>query len=481
MFRPGSRRSAPPAAASPVVALRQQGRWRLLLCLPLLCAVILLQACGDAASRSVITALPPNSQTQAPVRDSSADTGTEAADADDDSPSPVDVSVPLTTVSPVFAGSYADAPGGCYTVTSYSDGSANINYIDYEALTLVQLDTPDMPNGDRYGHIPDAYGDISIVWAGGRLFLFRLGGSQELMQAHGDAGLAAVMRLDAGATNPESILLPAGYTFHLSSALLGDGENLYFLMYDNNDDEPVTVLMQLEMETLAFTELHRLPTGHDYTIKGQWDMGPLLCLSTQLPNASDPEYNTSWELQEFYLMAMGLHTAQMTEIVRWGQGDLNYVQNSTFYYWNEGETALYAMDCNSRENRLLAGGFAPDNREYTYLQNNTYDGMLRIQFTYGRGKRNTYFTIDPVTGAVTQPPVDKLDQAITICLELPDAFLVQYSVKYRPREQVDPTITELRPNDSPTVPIPLYGLLSKEDYWAGHNNVTHISDTIHNL
>lgn len=454
-------------------------RRALALCLSFLLAACALASCaGGSESRSIITAKPPDSssgQVMAAAAPEAASSTSEAtALPAEDAPMFLSVAARLLT------GQTSDEQG-CYMLYTYVDGSADIHYIDYAAMEMRELDLPEKQEGLN-GRIADCWGGVKPVLAGDSLFIFRLGGSTELMEAHGTGGLASIMRTgrDGGAATP--VYFPEHYTFQLSSAILYDGQSLYFLMVDNDAEKPTFVLMQLDCESLEYTELHRLEHGYTYTLEGYWEMGPVLCGATTLPPVDDPAFTAARDSQQFVLFNMGMGTGAQYTLAQWAQGDTNYMQDTEFYHWNDEEAALYAIGANTGEGRLIAQGFAPDKYDYVYLQRSLVDGWLRIQFTLPGGSRNSYFSVNALTGEVTQPPIDGLGENIIVYAELADALLVRYDEKWVHRDKLDPDIDPMSLNggyNRDYVNMPEYALIAKSDYWAGQRRFDPIKDLIY--
>lgn len=442
-----------------------------------------LAACGgEPESRSIITAKPPESS-YVPEDLPDADGGapdSSAPEEEDTEPLPEDVPVTLSVAARLLTNQTNDNDG-VFTLYTYLDGSADIQYIDFAGMTMSELSEPPKLETQN-GRIPGCFGGVKPVAAAGRLFIFHLGGSPELVSEIGSSGYASVMRTNRDGSGLVTATFPEGYMFQLSSAVLFDGERLLFLMSDASGGTEEFVLMALNCETLEYQELHRLEDGYTYTLEGFWEKGPLICGATLLPPATDPGFTAARDDQQFHLFNMGLASGTLNHLASWGIGDTNYVNENQLYFWNADERAVGAIDADTGEGRFVAGGFAPDKYDHVYLQRSYVDGWLRIQFTLPGGKRNVYYSINAETGQVAQPPIDKLGENIIIYAELEEEFLVRYDEKWVNRSKLDPDLDPMTVNggyNRDFVNMPEFAMISKSDYWAGRRNFRKIKDLIY--
>lgn len=439
-----------------------------------LCCLLLFCGCaGNSASRSIIMAAPASSQ-PSPER-AEGDSEAQAAPLKPDEP------IALTTIAPNLSGTFVGGESGCYNVRTFNDGTADLVWFDYAALTMTTVENPPKANPNHLGHIPDSWGGVSPLLAGEHLYLFRLGGASELIDTHGEAGQAAIMRLGLNATDPIVTTLPAHYSFQSGSAVLSDGTSFYFLMNDASGEAVATVLMQLDCETMETTELHRLPEGLEYTIEGSWDKGPVLCGATPLPPLDHPDFPAAWSARRFRLINLGLQSGVQQVIHNWTQGQTSCMQQDTLYYWDDATGELKALNANTLDIEVLASGFAPNGYLQAQLSRTVLDGKLRIQFSTNGPIQ--YFFVDIATGAAEATPVANLGNNLSVYAETPDAFLMQSDSRYARREEVDPLYDpETNPASSYNdqfVTVPVYGLIAKGDYWAGTPNFTDIEDLVY--
>lgn len=441
-----------------------------------LCCLALFAACKDtgSGSTSVLMAAPPQAAPTLAGEDSS------LLEAEDAQP-PQDEPIALQTVATSLGGSFAGSETGCYTTTGFSDGSLNIHYYDYAAAEMRLLESP-APTEGLHGQVADAWSGAVPVFAGGRLFLFRLGGPEQVL-AYGPNAAPAVLRMDADGSGLFQTLLPSTYTFHLSSAILWDGSALYFLMWDHTqEDASEQVLVKLDADTLEMTELHRLPADSEYSIEGHWEMGPLMVAADTLPPVSDPAFNAAWESRAFRLLAFGLNSGQETHRGGWTQGETNTVQGNLLYYWAQDTHEMWVYNADSDEHALVAADFAPAGYEHAYIQRAVYDGRVSIQFSVYGGTSISYFTVDAATGQAAKTAITPYDN-VTICAEGPDAFLVRYGDKWVNREKVqpdyEPGVTSVDSATPGFVSVPEYALVAKADFWAGERNFVPIKDLVY--
>ncbi len=108
-----------------------------------------------------------------------------------------------------------------------------------------------------------------------------------------------------------------------------------------------------------------------------------------------------------------------------------------------------------------------------------YGGRGRIQFSAYGGTSSRYFTVDTATGQAAPMAITPHDN-ITICAEGANVFLVRSGDKWVNREKVQPDyVPGVTSVDSATpgfVSVPVYSLISKEDFWAGERNFVAIND-----
>lgn len=439
----------------------------------LLCSMLLAGCGGHSESHSILMAAPPSNSGALPPE--SADSQNDASSAPD--PDVVDEAMALSTVATSLSGSYAGGENGCYTVATYEDGSADVMYFDYDARTMTMLQ-PGKQNEALEGHIPFGFGGITPMLYGGSLYLFHLGGGAAMVESHGDNGLAGIIKTGLDGTVELGAMLPSGWTFNLSSAVLSDEDFFYFLAKDEADG--ATVLARISHDLLgAPEELHRYEPGYDYSLEGYWEKGPLLIEASPLPAHNDPEFSTYWNNREFRLLAQGMNTGITTEVKAWQQGVATSTQDNTLYYWNPDDSSLYALNADTGEETLVAGGFAPSGYVQAQLMRNLLDGKLRVQFSTNSYVRDYY--VDPATGDAVQTPVENLGDNVTVCAESPKGLLVRNGEHWVAAAKVPDFITGAAPSPSTPdwVSMPTYALIDADSYWAGRQRFTDIKDMVY--
>lgn len=438
---------------------------------PALCAALLLGGCSSApASRSIIMAAPPQNKLSESPAEAAASSPATLSTAQDEA-------MALSTVTAALSGAYAGGENGCYTLVTYSDGSADILYFDYAAQTMTLLENPQNPEQGYKGRVQNCWGGVSPMLYGENLYLFQLGGTAALVAANGDAGLAAIIKLDVDGANPQSLSFPAGWRFCLSSAVLCDSTFFYFLMADEADG--ATLLIKMDTAATAYEAIYRYEPGYEYNIEGFWEMGPLVVAASPLPPLSDPEFNTYWENREFRLLAQGMNTGLQKELLVWNQGQPGNAQGHIFYYWKGDDDALYALNADTGEETAVASGFAPSDYVQAQLMRTTLDGKLRIQFSTNRTTRD--FSVDPATGEVRETPIGNLGDNVTVCAQGNAGFLVRNGEHWVASDKVPDFVTgaAVSPTNPNWVSMPQYALISPENYWAGTKKFTEIADMVY--
>ncbi len=439
----------------------------LFLCLALLCAC----GGGQHSSHSIIMAAPPqNNLSSLPP---------ESALADSAVPDPAtDEVMRLETAATALSGAYTGGDAGAYTIASYDDGSADILYFDYAARTMSMLENPPKPeNAAVRGHIADCWGGVCPILYGGQLYLFRLGGGEALAAEYGEAGRAAIMRLGPDGSGQTVLPLPDGWTFLLASAVLADGDFLYFLMQDTADG--ATILVKADAALTACEELRRYEPGFTYAIEGFWEKGPVITAASLLPPMTDPDFNTYWENQQFTLLAQGMNTGITRQLSQWTQGRPGVTQGSTFYHWNADDATVYALDANTEAQTAIATLTPPADYVQAQFMRTTLDGKLRLQFSTNRYTRN--YAINPATGEVQELALDERDDNLSVCAEGGGLLLVRYGEEWVASEKAPDFLpgAEASPTNPEWIKMPQYALTDAASYFAGQRNFAEIQDLVY--
>ena len=434
--------------------------------------LLLVPGCSQApASRSIIMAAPPK------------DTASQEADTAGATPDPAvaDEAMTLATVTTALSGAYAGSEDGCYTLATYKDGSADLLYFNYTDATMTLLETSEKTEESPQGHLRGFPAGATPVAHQDKLYLFRLGGGAALSAEHGEDGQAAIFQKGLDGSDQGSALLPVGWSFILSSAVLCDDTYLYFLAQDEATGGAVLAKVPTDMAALGsgVEELHRYDVGSDYSIEGYWEKGPLIMEASALPPFDDPEFNVYWENREYRLLGQGMNTGQTTELKSWKQGVPTSVQGNILYYWNADDTSLYALNADTGEDLLIAGGFAPKDYVQAQLMRTTLDGKLRVQFSTNRNTRD--YSVEPATGVVQETPVEKLGENVAVCAESSKGILVRSGEHWVASAKVPDFVAGAKP--SPTNPewvsMPTYALIDAQSYWTGSRKFTEINDMVY--
>lgn len=438
-----------------------------------LAAALLCSCTGPGAkseSRSIIMAAPPAS-TSVPLP------GEPAQDAEE-APPVADAPIALSTLTNGLSGAFGSNQLGGYTLASFEDGSADILFFDYQALTITKLEQPPV-EGDAYqGHVPGLWGGGSLLATQDALYCFHLGGTQELAENHGESGQSFVQRMGTDGSNPVRLVFPAGWELPLNSVILSDGAFLYFLVKDGPNQDQY-ILVSLDVQATQYTELHHYEPGYEYTLEGFWEMGPLVCQASPLPPAGDKDFAEAWDNRAFTLFRQGLNSGNMEEVAQWSQGESTSTQGSVFYHWHQDENTLYATDANTKEETVLAQGFAPKDYLVAQILRQARDGRLHMQFSTNRTPRN--FTIDMQSGEAQEVFMDKLGDTVAVFAETPDSFLIGHSERWVNKDKVPYEFVPglERSNSAPGfVRLPEYSLIAKGDFWAGKSNFTNFQDLV---
>lgn len=443
----------------------------------LLLGLVLLGGCGSnggSESRSIIMAAPPAEGTTLPEN---------GQPEPEEEPPPEDVAMDLSTASRILGGGYAGNEAGCYSLLNHGDGSSDIAYIDYAALEMRLLEAPEKADDSLQGRLAGIHSNASPVWAGNHLFLFRQRGTEALLASQGEGAHAAIIRLKADGSAPETLTLPVRLTLNLSSAVLWDGSSLYFIGQDSGEDSLHYDLLQLDTQSMELTELHRFPDGYEYSIEGYWEKGPLVQAAGNLPPNDDPAFNESWDNRGFTLFKHGMLSGSRQDVFSWTQGTPVNVQGATVYHYSGEADTLYQLNANTGEEAAIAQGLSPGDYILAQIQPVMLDGLVRLQFSANQGRTQYLYTIDPATGTVNQPPVDRLGDNITVLAEAPEFFVVKNGDKWVRRELVDagydPVANPTGDYNDKFVSVSEYGLIQKADYWAGTRSFTAIKDLIY--
>lgn len=446
------------------------GKLCLLLAL-LFCVLFSATGCNSNAPAppSVIMAAPPAEGTASLPDNSSAASLPE--------PLP-DEPIALTMVTGNLSSTYTGSENGAYTIASYEDGSSDIFYFDYDALAMTRLDQPEKAGELPLGHLPDSIGGITPVYAGGNLFLFRLGGTASLVAAEGKAGQAAILRTGPDGSGLVTQIMPDNWTFLLQSAILTDGTALYFIVEETGEAKAF-LLVRMDMQTMECQPLHRFEDGFDYSLEGNWEMGPVLLKASPLPPINDPAFNESWKNQGFTLFALGMNTGEVRNLFSYGQGTAVSVQHDTIYYWQADDNSVRSINTNTGEEATLAGGFAPKGYVQAVFSRQLLDGKLPIQFATTRQIR--HFAVDTTTGEVMETPIERLGDNITVFAEAPNAFFVRSGQSWVAKDKIPYSLVpgaEVSPTTEGWISMPEYALIAKADYWAGRANFIVIKDLV---
>ncbi len=406
---------------------------------------------------------------------------TRSADVSDASAEDTTTPMTLTTAASSLGSSFTSSENGCYNAVNYTDGSSNLHYFNYADTNMQLLDVT-LENELLRGSFSNTFGGISPVWAGDNLFVFRLGEPQ-FVQEQGDDAAAAVTRLQADGAQPLSSTFPTTTAFSLSSSVLWDGTSLYFLMWDYAETPAVQTLVRLEAESMMAYEVHRFAPGPEYSIKGFWEYGPVLSAGSALPALDDASFAQEWENRSFSLIQLNLSNGSENVIAEWTQNEPCAMLGDEFYFWDDTLGALKALNSDTGEERIIAQGFAPQDYEHVYLQQDVYDSTLRIQFTYASGSSNVFFSVRTDTGEVSEASLEGLGENVAIIAELEDSFLVRYSDKWVSRET---SLSDKLPGGElgsvvleDFISVPEYAMISKSDYWAANPNFTPITDLVY--
>lgn len=438
----------------------------------LLCAALLVSCAGgeEEDSRSYIMAAPPQS-------------GQSTQYIPPQQPLQPDVALPLSVAARSLSGGYAGNTAGCYSISSYDDGSLSLQYVDYAAQTIQMLGGPPSLEGGKVGNIPDIWGSTTPLWAGEHLYLVKQRGTDEQLDAHGNAACAAILQLDAEGNVQNRYTFEPEYSFQLASAALFDGENLYFLLWRAGEEGAEYTMMKLSCADMQAEGLFSFEPGFEYSIDGFWEMGPLVTAGTALPPTDDAGFSEAWNNRQYTLYAYGMRSGTRRRLAAWPQGQPQTVQGNVFYYLNPDDLAVYALDADTEETRLVAEDFAPDTYVVAQMQAPMLDGRLRLQFSANQGRTIYNFAIQPETGDILSPKFASLGENITVCAESEEYFLVRSGEGWVRRELVDPRYDPaLDANgdyNSKYVSVTEYSLIAKSDYWAGKRTLLPVEDLIY--
>ncbi|MDL2219372.1 hypothetical protein LJC04_03410 [Ruminococcaceae bacterium OttesenSCG-928-O06] len=446
----------------------------------LLCA-LLLAACNngtDASSRSIIMAAPPG-------------TGQGAAGQDATPTQPVqDVPLTLTVAARSLSRGYSGNQYGCYSLLSYPDATANIVYVDYDAREMRFLSGPDRADAAQIGRLSGIHAGAVPLVVEENLFVFSQRGTAAQLDEFGTGALAAITKMATDGTGAKTLSLEENLAFHLPSAVLWDGENLYFMATESAPTHAadtatpgVFVLMRLAVQAMELSEVHRFEDGWEYTIEGTWEMGPVISAATPLPAVTDAGYNTAWDTRVFHLYALGMNSGTRTRLYTWQQGLSWTMQDNLFYYWLGENRCLYAMDANNGDVWELARDFGPENYELAVVQSGVLGGFLRMQFSANLGRRTTNYIIEAETGQVRTPANGNLGTNVTVCAQTDGYFLVISGSRWVNRQDADPTYDAAADTsgdyNARFVSVSEFSLIAQEDYWGGNAQYIPIEDLLY--
>ncbi len=435
-------------------------------------ALLFCSCAGEsAASRSIIMAAPtqesPSTETQ--------NGATSASDATQSTKE--DVPMSLVSVASGLTNLYTGSENGGYTLASYSDSTADILYFDYTTLEMRALENTSKQDTSVLGGVENISGTLIPKYISDKLYLFHLGTSDASL---GEKSQPSVIRFEPDGTSPLSCIFPSDWSFVSQSAVLMESSMLYFLMSQPLNDSLSTILVQLDTTTMTYEEVRRFEPGYEYSIKGHWEMGPLVQITTVLPPVDDPNFNAAWESRQFTLYAQGMYTGIGREVLTWTQSQSVSVHDNIIYMWDDAQLGVVRIDANTDEQRILAQGFAPNGYVQASINNTIVDNKLRIQFSTSNYLQD--YTVDIETGEAQNVPLDNLGDNVTICAENSTYFLLSYGQAWADKNNIPYTIVPGM-DDTATegyASMLQYALISKQDYWNGMQNFTEFSDLVFN-
>ncbi len=430
-------------------------------------AVCLLAGCAEEAdsSRSYIMAAPPQ----------------DAAAAEAAAPPAEDYTVELSVVSQNLSAGYASNEAGSYSILSFADGSADVQYIDYAQLNATRLTISGVPDSPTYGSLTNMWGGSLPLWAGEHLYIITQRGAPAQLDSHGAAAAGSITQLSPTGEVLQQVSFPVEFSFQLSSAVLFDGENLYFIMAEQQQ-EIVYHLMQFNAASGEYHTLHTLEAGYEYTLYGHWDMGPVVIAADALPPLDDPAFNSAWENRGFALHAMGLASGSMSPLLLWQQDTIYHtMQGNMFYFWSEDTLALHSINADTKDIQQLAADFAPNDYTVAQVQEPMLNNLVRLRFSLHEGRTAYHFAVSPQDGAVLENNATQLGDTVTVCAESAEHFLVISGERFVGRELTEPGYVPSEDDDynSQFSSVPVYSLITKQDYWAGNANFIDIEDLVY--
>ncbi|MDL2293964.1 hypothetical protein LJC60_04950 [Ruminococcaceae bacterium OttesenSCG-928-D13] len=442
------------------------------LCLLIGCALLAGCSRSNSESRSIIMAAPPASTYRAE----------EDADSAENAPVPEDPAPSWQVASRNLGSVYTGTEAGCYTLLNHTDGSAELVFFDYEALTMSTPLRDEAAQNGATGSLPGIYGGATLAWADG-LYLFNQRSTDGLMAGLGEEAQASVLRVDSEKGITASAVLPMNLSIRQSGIVLGDGgAHLYFIAEDNAPEEGVQdVLIELDCAAMEYAELYRFDIGYEHTIEGYWENGPLICATTALPATDDPSFNDIWSNRAYILYKHGLYSGSREVVMSWSQGLPTNVHNNMLYYFQPEDGNLYAQNADTGEAGVLASGLAPEDYIVAQIQP-MLDGLVRLQFSTNQGRTIFNYTINPDTSEVGQPSTKDLGDNVSVLAEAPAFFLVRSGDKWVNKDLVDQSGSipgTVGGTSGNFVSLPEYALIAKADYWAGNRQFTPVSDLIY--
>lgn len=390
----------------------------------------------------------------------------------------------VTSKSGMAYTKYAGTEAGYYEVLTNTNGSGNILYTDYSSRKTIYLSSqPDSTHNDSTDEswIESVTGGSSIFTVNNKLYIVKRG-KPELVAAYGDAGQALFLQMELDGSSRKSAKLKPNERFVDGSAMVSDGQQIFFLLYRFDEDGNAfenLVLSSLNIDTMQLQDVTIFPPEQSMSIIGVSEDSIVFQFARKFDSAVDKDYDTYMESFSYQLLRYYPYdkSIKLELCFTWDPSIISgIVYKNKFYFYNTLTNELKFFDFHEKREALLEKTIQPNNSAYNQiaLTGDVVDDHLFFNCTNPQTGESQKISYNIKTNTIIEHCLLSNGKFVGIFEENTDYYLVMTGEK-------NIQTPDIAPDGSPFFTDRIvfeFSLIEKSDYWANRSNYLPIDDTL---